>query len=331
MTGIVTATATATDNIGVSKVDLSLDGTLKMTDTASPYNYSFDSKTLTNGNHTITAKAYDAAGNTATTTITVNVSNTDTTPPNAPTNLTATAPTATTVNLSWTASTDTGANPTGVTKYNVLRNGVVIAQPTTTSYTDTNRTANTTYSYSVQAVDGASNVSTNSNTATITTPVVADTTAPTVPTNLQATATSTSQVNLSWTASTDTGGSGLAGYNIYRNGTKLNTNPVTTTTYGDSTVSANTTYSYKLEAIDGAGNKSAQTPNTTITTPTTKRGDITGPTGTPDGKIDLQDLSYLIRHYNTTDPKADISGPNNQPDGTVDIFDLSYIIRNYGK
>jgi hypothetical protein len=331
----VTATINATDNIGVTKVEISLDNTLKMTDTSSPYNYSFDSKTLTNGSHTLTAKTYDAAGNTSTASTTITVNNADTTPPSAPTNLSTTAASATKVNLTWTASTDSGTNATGVTKYNVLRNGVVIAQPATTSYSDTTATANTSYSYSVQAVDGAGNVSANSNTSTVTTPsgTTADTTAPSVPANLKATAASTTQVNLTWTASTDTGGSGLAGYNVYRNGTKINSSLVApaTTNYGDGTVTSNTAYSYQIEAVDGAGNKSAKTTAVSVTTSQTIRGDITGPTGAPDGKIDIQDVSYVIRNYGTTNSSADVSGPNGTPDGKVDIYDISYVIRNYGK
>jgi fibronectin type 3 domain-containing protein len=269
VSGIVTATANAADNTAVAKVELSLDGSLKMTDTTAPYNYSFDSKTLINGSHTLTAKAFDAAGNSQSATITINVNNADTTPPNAPTGLTANAANATTVNLTWNAATDSGINATGVVKYNVLRNGVVIAQPTTTTYADTNRAANTTYSYTVQAVDGAGNTSANSNTATATTPVVADTTPPTTPAKLQAAAISSTQVNLSWSPSTDTGGSGLAGYNVYRNGNKINNSLVTTPTYGDSTVKPNTHYRYKVQAVDGAGNKSPNSNVAKVTTPRT--------------------------------------------------------------
>jgi fibronectin type 3 domain-containing protein len=264
VSGVVTTTAAASDNVGVTKVEISLDGALKMTDPTAPYNYSFDSKALSNGAHTLTAKAYDAAGNTNTASVTFNVSNTDTTPPTTPTGLSATAATATSVKLSWNASTDSGS---GVSKYNVLRNGVVIAQPTGTSYTDNTVVANTAYSYTVQAVDGAGNVSANSNTATVTTPTPPDTTPPTTPANLHAAAPSSSQVTLTWSASTDTGGSGLAGYNIYRGSTKLNSALVTTTSYGDGTVLAETTYSYKIEAVDGAGNKSPQTAAVSITTP----------------------------------------------------------------
>ncbi len=330
VSGTVTATANASDDTGVTKVEISLDGTLKMTDTQSPYNYSFDSKTLSNGAHTLSAKAYDAAGNTKTATITINVNNPDTTPPSTPSNLSATAQDATTVKLSWTASTDTGTGATGVAKYNVLRNGVVIAQPTTTSYTDSSAAANTSYNYVVQAVDGAGNVSSSSNTATVKTPTAPDTTAPTLPASLSGTAVSINQINLSWNASTDTGGSGLAGYNIYRGGTKINSSLVTTTSYGDSTVSPDTTYSYQVEAVDGAGNKSAKTTAISVKTPKQIKGDVAGPAGAPDGKINLTDVSYEIRHYNTTDTTGDVSGPNGVPDGKVDIYDLSYIIRNYG-
>src|SRR5262249_737803 len=134
------------------------------------------------------------------------------------------------------------------------------------------------YSYQVQAVDKAGNVSSNSNTATVTTPTAADTTPPSTPTNLQAAAVSTTQVNLTWTAATDSGGSGLAGYNVYRGGTKLNSTPVTTTDYGDTTASPGTTYSYKLEAVDGAGNKSTQTAAVSVTTPTSGGGGSDGGT-----------------------------------------------------
>jgi Bacterial Ig domain/Right handed beta helix region/Fibronectin type III domain len=334
VSGIVTSAVNASDDIGVDRVEFSLDDSLKLTDSSAPYNYSFDSKTLSNGSHTITATAYDAAGNTETATITVNVNNPDITPPNAPANLSATATNPTTVNLSWNTSTDPGSSSTGVTKYNVLRNGTVIAQvdAPATSYTDNDLAANTNYSYVIQAVDGAGNTSTNSNDANVTTPEVPDETAPSVPGNLQAVAANHSQINLSWDASTDEGGSGLAGYNVYRGNTKLNNNLVTGTSYGDSTVTANSSYNYRVEAVDGAGNKSAKTNAVSADTPSTpvKLGDVTGPSGQPDGQIDLRDISYLIRKFNTSDPAADVTGLSGTSDGIVDLRDISYLIRNYG-
>ncbi|WP_257305446.1 M4 family metallopeptidase [Geothrix campi] len=74
--GTITFSATASDNVGVSKVEFYVDGVLKGSDTTSPYSMTLDSTTLTNASHTLTAKAYDAAGNVGTsTTVTFSVSN----------------------------------------------------------------------------------------------------------------------------------------------------------------------------------------------------------------------------------------------------------------
>lgn len=90
-----------------------------------------------------------------------------------------------------------------------------------------------------------------------------DTTAPTVPTGLAAVATSTSQINLSWNASTDPAGvgqvvSGVASYRIYRGGVLLTTVAVPALTYSDTGLTASTAYSYTVSAVDAAGNASAQ-------------------------------------------------------------------------
>ena len=76
VSGTTTVTASASDNVGVSKVEFYLDGALKTTDTASPYSWSWDTTTAANGSHSLVSKAYDAAGNVGTSaTITVTVSN----------------------------------------------------------------------------------------------------------------------------------------------------------------------------------------------------------------------------------------------------------------
>ncbi len=91
---------------------------------------------------------------------------------------------------------------------------------------------------------------------------IADTQAPTVPLNLSATAVSSSQINLSWTASTDN--VGVTGYRIYRGGTQIGTSA--SNSYSDTGLSANTTYSYTVSAYDAAGNNSAQTSAVLATT-----------------------------------------------------------------
>ena len=77
VSGTVTVTASASDNVGVTRVELYVDGVLLATDTASPYSASWNTAGASNGSHTLTSKAYDAAGNVGTSAgVTVTVSNT---------------------------------------------------------------------------------------------------------------------------------------------------------------------------------------------------------------------------------------------------------------
>src|SRR2546425_5633721 len=74
--------------------------------------------------------------------------------------------------------------------------------------------ASTSYSYRVRATDAANNLSAYSSTASASTSAPPDTTPPTAPANLTATAASASQINLAWTASTDN--VGVTGYLVER-------------------------------------------------------------------------------------------------------------------
>lgn len=64
--GTITLSATASDNVAVTKVEFSVDGVLKGSDTTPSYSTTLDSTTLSNGSHSLTAKAFDAAGNSTT-------------------------------------------------------------------------------------------------------------------------------------------------------------------------------------------------------------------------------------------------------------------------
>jgi len=64
--GSVQASATASDNVRVTKVVFFVDGNLKTADYSAPYGFLWDTETLTDGSHTLLAKAYDAAGNVGT-------------------------------------------------------------------------------------------------------------------------------------------------------------------------------------------------------------------------------------------------------------------------
>lgn len=86
---------------------------------------------------------------------------------------------------------------------------------------------------------------------------------PTVPTGLQANAVSPSRVDLTWTASTDN--VAVAGYRVRRNGAVVGT--PSGTTFSDTGVSPNTSYSYSVTAFDAAGNESAASAAVNVTTP----------------------------------------------------------------
>lgn len=93
-----------------------------------------------------------------------------------------------------------------------------------------------------------------------------DTTAPSVPTGLQPTATTSTSVSLSWNASSDAGG--VAAYDLTRNGTALTTVGASSTTYTDTSVTPSTQYVYAVRARDNAGNPSDFSPGVPVTTPT---------------------------------------------------------------
>ncbi|MEK8128651.1 hypothetical protein WMW72_12110 [Paenibacillus filicis] len=90
-----------------------------------------------------------------------------------------------------------------------------------------------------------------------------DTQPPTTPTGLTSTSVTASQVQLSWSASTDN--VGVVAYDIYRGGTKIGSS--STTTYTDNTVSPGTSYSYTVKARDAAGNVSAASSPVSVSTP----------------------------------------------------------------
>lgn len=100
-----------------------------------------------------------------------------------------------------------------------------------------------------------------------------DETAPSIPTDLVAVVGSSSQIDLSWTASLDN--VGIAGYNVYRAGILITTTPGTN--FFDTGLAASTTYAYTVSAFDAAGNSSAQTTAVSVTTQAPPPPDTTSP------------------------------------------------------
>jgi chitodextrinase len=140
----------------------------------------------------------------------------------------------------------------GVTGYKVSRDGTVVGTVTTTSYPDSGLAPNTAYSYSVVAVDAATNASTPA-TLTVTTSAAADNQAPTAPGSLSFTNVTSNSVTVNWAAATDN--VGVTGYRISRDGAVLTT--VTGLTFTDSPLTPSTTYAYSVVALDAANNASS--------------------------------------------------------------------------
>ncbi|MDC8451493.1 MAG: fibronectin type III domain-containing protein [Candidatus Nitrosotalea sp.] len=189
------------------------------------------------------------------------------TAPSQPTGLTATSISSSQINLSWTAANNGGSAITGYkieqstnagTTWSTL---VANTASSSTTYSNTGLASSTLYSYRVSAINSVG-TSPVSNTASATTGTIA--TAPQAPTGLAASVVSSSQINLSWTAPANNGGSAITGYEIERSsdaGTTWSTLVANTasfsTTYSNTGLAASTSYTYRVSAINSVGTGSA--------------------------------------------------------------------------
>ena len=103
-----------------------------------------------------------------------------------------------------------------------------------------------------------------------------DTQPPTAPTNLASSNITTTGVTLSWTASTDN--VGVAGYDVYQDGIKINPSNITSTSYNVTGLTAGTTYGFFVRAKDAAGNQSASSGLLNVTTSAPDTQPPTSPT-----------------------------------------------------
>ncbi|HEX5457151.1 MAG TPA: fibronectin type III domain-containing protein [Candidatus Nitrosotalea sp.] len=198
-------------------------------------------------------------------TVSVIDSNTSNTAPSAPQNLVANAIAPSQISLAWTAPSDNGGLP--ITGYMIERsidNGSTWSTIVTntdnagTTYLDTGLVHSTTYTYRASAINGIG-TSFPSNVAS----AITLNTVPTPPTGLVATVTSSSQINLKWNLPSDDGGMTITGYAVERStdggntwSTIVSNTSNADTTYSDTGLSPNTTYTYTVSAINGVGTSS---------------------------------------------------------------------------
>lgn len=162
ISGTVSVAASATDNVGVTKVEYYLNGALKATDTSTPYVYSLDTTTLASGAYTLMAKAYDAAGNVGQSgTVSVTVAN-DTTAPT----ISVTAP-ANNATVSGTATISASAGDNvGVSKVEFYKNGALLYVTNVAPYSygwNTTAEVNGSYTLMAKAYDNTGNVGQSAN------------------------------------------------------------------------------------------------------------------------------------------------------------------------
>jgi hypothetical protein len=335
----VNVSATANDNDVVASVQFQLDGgNLGPLYTASPYATTLNTTTLANGNHTLSAIAKDASGNSSPpASITINVNNVtipppDTQAPTTPASLHSTGTTSSSITLAWNASSDTGGS--GLAGYKLYRNGALITQTTSLSYTDTGLTANTGYLYKISAIDNAGNESGQSLAVNVSTANVVTT--PTITQNL--TGGQTLSGTVTWTASVTSGASSISKIEFAMDG---NTNNTTVNAPGpyqrilDTTKLTNSTHNLGLTVTLTDGTvvwQPYQIGNVTVSNTTSPPQPPPPPPVTPgssnpdldgNGIVDIFDLSKLLSNYGKSGV-GDLDG-----NGIVDIFDLSRLLAQY--
>ena len=164
-TGTVTVSANASDNVGVVGVQFLLDGAaLGTEDTTAPYSISWNSTTASNGPHTLSARARDAAGN-QTTSAVVNVTASNTAPDTTPPTVSMTAPAGgATVSGTVTVSANAADN-VGVAGVQFLLDGAALGtEDTTAPYSISWNSAtalNGPHTLSARARDAAGNQTTS--------------------------------------------------------------------------------------------------------------------------------------------------------------------------
>ena len=199
----------------------------------------------------VVVTAWNTAGSgTAASAATAPVAPADTTPPTTPTNLGAGTGTQTSISLTWAASSDN----VGVVGYGVYSGGVSVGSTGGTSYTVTGLACGTSYSLAVDAFDAAGNRSGKASVSAATAACPADTTPPTTPAGLAVSAASQTSVSLSWAASSDN--VGVTGYGVYEGAASVGT--ALTTSFTVSGLACGTSYSFSVDAVDAAGNRSGK-------------------------------------------------------------------------
>ncbi len=168
--GTVSVQGTAADNVGVTKIELDVDGAAVATAASSPFSFSWNSASASNGSHSITVKAYDAANNAGSASVTVNVSNAlDTTAPT----VSIAAPLSGATVSGTVLVQGSALDNVGVSKTELDVDGAAVATSTASAFSfswNSSTAANGPHTLTVKAYDAANNVGSASITLSVSNP-----------------------------------------------------------------------------------------------------------------------------------------------------------------
>ncbi|WPB73030.1 Ig-like domain-containing protein [Archangium violaceum] len=249
ITGTITLSATASDNVGVTKVEFYDDSTLLGSDTTSPYSLSWNSRNGPNGSHTLTARALDAEGNITTSApVTVTTDN-DLTPPL----VTLTDPTEGAIIIGTITITATATDDRGMNKVEFYANTTLMCTDTSAPYSCTYNTRslpNGARTLKARAYDTTNNASVSSINIVFNNDLTAPTTTLTSPT---AGSVLSGTVLLEATANDERGT--VSKVEFYLGSTLLGSATTAPFTFSwNSTSKANGAYTLRSRAYDPAGN-----------------------------------------------------------------------------
>ena len=239
----------------------------------------------------------------------------DTEAPSVPAGVTASDVTRTGAKITWTASTDN----VGVAGYNVyLGESRVNTSPVTvTEYELSGLTANTEYTVTVSAVDAAGIESARSEAATFTTLAAEeekDNEAPSVPAGVTASDVTQTGAKITWTAAADN--VGVAGYNVYVDETKVNTDKLVEALELELTgLTPDTEYTVTVSAVDAAGNESGRSAAFTFTTLKNEEPAPEKPSAPTNVKVSEITHTTAIVTWEPAAERAMVSGYNVYLDG----------------
>lgn len=221
--------------------------------------------------------------------------------PKPPKRLEVKAKGTTYLDLSWDTSVDSESGIRGYRISNAA--GQTLAETYGTSYSFSGLEPDTKYTYFVQSVDLAGNLSQASKITAKTEPM--DVTPPRTPRDFQAEALSYAKIKLTWKAPGDVA---IAGYHLYRSTEPAfvpgPANRIAYMLQGDTHldtdgVEAETAYFYQLTAVDLSGNESASSGEIRVETPADQRVDIIVDNRDPGFSVDglWQSSTYSASRY----------------------------------